>query len=66
MGEFLFLLCACVSILAAPSLLLAVVADMMRGRSPRRLMLALLLSAAAVATSWGFLYLRIKGYDFRA
>src|SRR2546423_15543283 len=53
-GEFLFLLCASVSVLAAPSMCLATLIDIVRGKVDVRLLLAFALSLAGVAAISAF------------
>jgi hypothetical protein len=65
-AEFVFLMCATVSILMGPVLVACIVVDLVRNRSRTRLIPAFVLSLAAVLVSWGLLYLRIHGYDFHA
>lgn len=62
-SNFLFLLCATSSVVAAPSLCVATFIDMVRRRADARLLAAFVLSLAGVAAMVAFIYLRIHQYD---
>ena len=58
-ANFLFLLCATVSVFAPASLCVATFIDIIRRRADARLIAAFVLSLAGVATVAAFIYLRI-------
>jgi hypothetical protein len=62
-GEFVFLSCATLSVLAAPSMCLATLIDIARRRADARLVLAFVLSLAGLAAISAFIYLRIHQND---
>ena len=65
-GDFVFLFCTSASVLAAPSLCLATLIDIVRRKADARLFFAFVLSLAGVAAIGVFIYLRIHQYDLSA
>ena|SRR5688572_12673108 len=61
-GQFLFLLCATVSIFVPASLSIATFIDVMRRRSDTRTVAAFVVSLAGVAAIAAYIYLRIHKY----
>jgi hypothetical protein len=62
-GNFLFLLCATVSVFAPASLCIATFIDIIRRRTDARLIAAFVISLAGMAAIAAFIYLRIHQYD---
>ena len=63
LGDFLFLLCATLSVFAPAGLCIATFIDIIRRRADARVIAAFVLSLAGVVAIAAFVYLRIHQYD---